>query len=256
MELQLKNPIVFFDLETTGLDIVKDRIVEISYIKVYPGGREELKTLRVNPEMPIPADATAIHHISDDDVRSCPTFKQIAHELADVFRGSDLAGYNSSKFDLPVLAEEFRRADVDIDLMRAKMVDVQVIFYKMEPRNLSAAYRFYCGAELEGAHGACADTRATYEVLKSQLQRYDTLKNDVDFLSQFTMQRRNVDPAGRIVLDEAGCEVINFGKYKGRKLDEVLRTDTGYFGWVMNADFAESTKQVFIKAHLRIAGKL
>ncbi|MBP5260119.1 MAG: 3'-5' exonuclease [Paludibacteraceae bacterium] len=256
MELQLKNPIVFFDLETTGLDIVKDRVVELSYIKVYPGGKEEKKTYRVNPEMPIPSESTAVHHITDEDVKHCPTFKQIAQELADVFKGCDLGGYNSSKFDLPVLAEEFRRADVEIDLMRAKMVDVQVIFHKMEPRNLSAAYRFYCGAELEGAHGACADTTATYEVLKAQLDRYSNLKNDVDFLSQFTMQRRNVDPAGRVVLDDAGHEVINFGKYKGRRLEDVLRTDTGYFGWIMSADFAESTKQVFVKAQLRLSGKI
>lgn len=255
MELRLKNPIVFFDLETTGLDVVKDRIVEISYVKAYPDGHEESKTIRLNPGRPIPAESTAIHHITDDDVKDCPSFKRVAQELASVFKGSDLAGFNSSKFDLPVLVEEFCRADVDIDLTRAKMVDVQTIFHKMEPRNLAAAYRFYCGAELNGAHGAAADTKATYEVLKAQLDRYPELKNDVDFLSRFSSRQRNVDPAGRVVFDDAGNELINFGKYKGRNLDEVLRTDPGYYGWIMSADFAESTKRVFTRAQLRAAGK-
>jgi len=242
---------VFFDLETTGTNIVSDRIVEISYHKVSPNGKEETKTMRVNPEMPIPAESSAIHGITDADVASCPTFKSVAKEIAHDIEGCDLAGYNSNRFDIPLLAEEFLRADVDIDLMKRKFVDVQVIFHKMEQRTLSAAYKFYCEKELEGAHGAKADTLATYEVLQSQLDRYPDLKNDVDFLSKFTTQSNNVDFAGRIVYNDKGEEVINFGKYKGKKVTDVLNSDPGYYGWIMNSDFSLHTKKVLTNIKLR-----
>ena len=186
MQLNLKSPLMFFDLETTGINVSKDRIIEISYLKVFPNGNEESKTMRVNPEMPIPAASTAIHGITDEDVKSCPTFKMIAKSLAAQIEGCDLAGYNSNRFDIPLLAEEFLRAGVDIDLNRRKFVDVQTIFYKMEQRTLSAAYKFYCNKSLENAHTAAADTLATYEVLKAQLDRYPELKNDVKFLSEFS----------------------------------------------------------------------
>lgn len=251
MKLQLKNPIVFFDLETTGTNIVTDRIVEISYHKVSPNGREETKTIRVNPGMPIPPHASAIHGIYDADVANCPTFKVVAKEIARDIEGCDLAGYNSNRFDIPLLAEELLRADVDIDLMKRKFVDVQVIFHKMEARTLSAAYKFYCGKELEGAHGAEADTLATYEVLKAQLDMYPDLQNDIEFLSKFTMQSNNVDFSGRIVYNDKGEEVINFGKYKGQKVEDVLKKDLGYYGWMMNSDFSLHTKKVLTNIKLR-----
>lgn len=197
MQLNLKNPLVFFDLETTGIDIVKDRIIEISYVKVFPNGKEESKTMRINPGMPIPPASTAIHGITDDDVKDCPLFKNVAKQLAAQIEGCDLAGYNSNRFDIPLLAEEFLRAGVDIDLTRRKFIDVQTIFYKMEQRTLAAAYKFYCQKSLENAHTAAADTMATYEVLKAQLDRYPELKNDVTFLSEFSSFTNNVDFAGR-----------------------------------------------------------
>ena len=215
MELNLKKPIIFFDLETTGVNISHDRIIELSYIKVYPNGTEEEKSMRINPEMSIPAESTAIHHITDEDVADKPTFKQIAKELAKVFEGCDIAGYNSNRFDIPLLMEEFLRAGINIELSRQKFVDVQTIFHKMEQRTLSAAYKFYCNGDLENAHSANADTRATYEVLKAQLDRYPNLKNDVEFLSNFSSFNKNVDLMGRIVYNEQGVEVFNFGKYKG-----------------------------------------
>lgn len=251
MKLQLKNPIVFFDLETTGTNIVTDRIVEISYHKVSPNGREETKTIRVNPGVPIPPHVSEIHGIKDEDVANCPLFKAVAKEIARDIEGCDLAGYNSNRFDIPLLAEELLRADVDIDLMKRKFVDVQVIFHKMEARTLSAAYKFYCGKELEGAHGAEADTLATYEVLKAQLDMYPDLQNDIEFLSKFTMQSNNVDFSGRIVYNEKGEEVINFGKYKGQKVEDVLKKDLGYYGWMMNSDFSLHTKKVLTNIKLR-----
>ena len=200
MQLNLKNPIVFFDLETTGINIVKDRIVEISFVKVHPNGKEESKTRRINPEMPIPPESTAIHGITDEDVKDCPTFKEIAKSLAAQIEGCDLAGYNSNRFDIPLLAEEFLRAGVDIDLNKRKFVDVQTIFHKMEQRTLSAAYKFYCDKSLENAHTAEADTMATYEILKAQLDRYpDDLQNDIDFLSKYSSFTNNVDFAGRMI---------------------------------------------------------
>ena len=251
MRLNLKNPLLFFDLETTGINIVKDRIIEISYVKVSPNGKEESRTFRVNPGMPIPPESTAIHGITDEDVTDCPTFKEIAKTLAKQIEGCDLAGYNSNRFDIPMLAEEFLRAGVDIDLNRRKFIDVQTIFHKMEQRTLSAAYKFYCDKDLENAHTAEADTRATYEVLQAQLDRYPALKNDVGFLSQFSSYSNNVDFAGRMVYNDKGEEVINFGKYKGRLAAEVLKADPGYYSWIMNGDFPLNTKKMFTEIRLR-----
>ena len=251
MELNLKKPIIFFDLETTGVNMSHDRIIELSYIKVYPNGTEEEKSMRINPEMSIPAESTAIHHITDEDVADKPTFKQIAKELAKVFEGCDIAGYNSNRFDIPLLMEEFLRAGINIELSRQKFVDVQTIFHKMEQRTLSAAYKFYCNGDLENAHSANADTRATYEVLKAQLDRYPNLKNDVEFLSNFSSFNKNVDLMGRIVYNEQGVEVFNFGKYKGVSVKEVFeRRDPSYYAWMMNGDFALDTKRVITKIKL------
>lgn len=251
MQLNLKNPIVFFDLETTGINIVKDRIVEISFVKVHPNGKEETKTRRINPEMPIPPESTAIHGITDDDVKDCPTFKEIAKSLATQIEGCDLAGYNSNRFDIPLLAEEFLRAGIDIDLNRRKFVDVQTIFHKMEQRTLSAAYKFYCDKSLENAHTAEADTMATYEILKAQLDRYPDLQNDIDFLSKYSSFTNNVDFAGRMIYNEEGKEVINFGKYKGKLVEEVLKVDPGYYSWIMNGDFPLNTKKILTEIKLR-----
>ena len=250
MQLNLRNPLVFFDLETTGIDIVHDRIVEISMVKVMPNGDEIVKTRRINPGMPIPPESTAIHGITDDDVKDCPTFKEIAKSLAAQIEGCDLAGFNSNRFDIPMLAEEFLRAGVDVNLGRRKFVDVQTIFHKKEQRNLTAAYKFYCQKDLENAHSAEADTMATYEVLKAQLDRYPDLENDINFLSQYSSFNKNVDFAGRMVYNEQGKEVINFGKYKGRLVEEVLKNDPGYNGW-MNGDFPLNTKQMLTEIRLR-----
>lgn len=252
MELALKNPIIFFDLETTGTNILRDRIVEISYIKVMPSGNETERTLRINPGMPIPAEATAIHHITDDDVKNAPPFKQVAQELANVFLGCDIAGFNSNRFDVPMLMEEFLRAGVNIDLSRRKFVDVQTIFHKMEQRTLIAAYKFYCGKDLTEAHSANADTRTTYEVLKAQLDHYPSLKNDIAFLSDFSSQNKNVDLMGRIIYNEAGKEVFNFGKYKGQLVEDVFRRDIGYYSWMMQGEFPANTKQVITNIKLRM----
>ncbi|MGM9832446.1 MAG: exonuclease domain-containing protein [Candidatus Limisoma sp.] len=252
MELKLQNPLIFFDLETTGVNASKDRIVEISYIKLMPNGTEVEKTLRINPEMHIPEEATAVHGITDADVADKPRFKDIAKELARVFEGCDIAGFNSNRFDVPLLAEEFLRADVEVDFSRRRFVDVQTIFHKMEQRTLSAAYKFYCGKDLDDAHSANADTRATYEVLKAQLDKYPSLQNDVDFLSKFSTHNRNVDLAGRIVYNDNNVEVFNFGKYKGIPVEEVLKTDSGYFGWILNGDFPQNTKNVLTNIKLRM----
>lgn len=252
MELNLKNPLVFFDLETTGTDTVKDRIVEIAYLKVFPNGKKEVKTRRINPEMPIPPAATAVHGISDDDVKDCPAFKQIARSLADQIEGCDLAGFNSSRFDIPLLAEEFLRAGIDIDFSRRKMIDVQIIFHKKEERTLKAAYKFYCGEELIDAHSAEADTLATYEVLKAQLDKYDDLENDIEKLAnEFSFFNNNVDLAGRIIRDENGVEIFNFGKHKGKSVSEVLKKEPSFYAWMMDADFSLNTKQVLTKIKLR-----
>lgn len=252
MDLNLKKPLIFFDLETTGVNITKDRIVEISYIKVFPNGTEEERTFRINPEMPIPAESTAVHHITNEDVKDAPTFKMIAKELERVFEGCDIAGFNSNKFDVPLLSEEFYRVGIQFGMTNRKMVDVQTIFHKMEQRTLVAAYKFYCGKNLEDAHSANADTRATYEVLKAQLDKYQSLKNDIDFLSGFSSQNRNVDLAGRIIYNDQNVEVFNFGKYKGQPVEVVLRKDPGYFGWMLQGDFPKNTKSVLTNIKLRM----
>ncbi|MGL4518968.1 MAG: exonuclease domain-containing protein [Phocaeicola sp.] len=257
MNLKLKNPIVFFDLETTGININTDRIVEIGYLKIYPNGNEESKNMRINPEMAIPAQASAVHGIYDADVANSPTFKDVAKEIARDLEGCDLAGFNSNRFDIPVLAEEFLRAGVDIDMMKRKFVDVQVIYHKLEQRTLSAAYKFYCGKDLTDAHSAEADTRATYEVLKGQLDMYpEVLENDVNFLADYSSFNKNVDFAGRIVYNEEGVEVFNFGKYKGVSVSEVLQKDSGYYGWMLNGDFTLNTKNVLTKIRLRDSGMI
>lgn len=251
MKLNLKNPIVFFDLETTGTNIVTDRIVEIAYHKVSPNGREETKTIRINPGVPIPQSASDIHGITDADVADCATFKSVAKEIARDIEGCDLAGYNSNRFDIPLLAEELLRAEVEIDFTKRKFIDVQVIFHKMEQRTLSAAYKFYCEKDLEGAHGAEADTLATYEVLQAQLDRYPALENDMESLSKFTTQNNNVDFAGCMIYNEKGDEIINFGKHKGKKVVTVLEEDPGYYGWIMKSDFSLHTKKMLTNIKLR-----
>ncbi len=250
MRLHLKNPIIFFDLETTGINIASDRIVEISYLKIDLNGNESSKTLRLNPEMPIPEKVVAIHGISNEDVKDAPTFNEVAKSVARDFEGCDLGGYNSVRFDIPLLAEEFLRAGVEIDLKRRKFVDVQVIFMKMEPRTLTAAYKFFANKELENAHSAEADTRATYEVLQAQLDRYSNLENDIGKLAEFSAHNRNVDFAGRIIFNEEDVEVFNFGKYKGMPVSEVLDKDPGYYGWMMRGDFPLYTKKVLTSIKL------
>ena len=254
MKLNLKNPIIFFDLETTGLDITKDRIVELCYIRVEPNGNEEAKSMRINPEIHIPEEASKVHGIYDEDVKECPTFKQIAKTLWHTFEGCDLAGYNSNKFDVPLLVEEFMRAGVDIDLSKRKLVDVQNIYHKLERRTLIAAYKYYCGKDLENAHSALADTQATYEVLQAQLDKYpNDLQNDMQFLADYSRMSNNIDFAGRFVYDENGVELVNFGKYKGKPLKEVLQKDPGYYGWIMQSDFTMNTKQVLTKLRFKYA---
>ena len=243
MQLQLKRPLVFFDLETTGINVTKDRIVEISYLKIRPDGTEESRTWRVNPLVRIPEQATAVHGITNEDVKDCPPFAAIAGDLAGQLADCDLAGFNSNRFDIPLLAEEFLRAQVDIDLNRRKFVDVLTIFHKMEPRNLKAAYKYYCGKELTEAHQSESDTKATYEVLMAQLDRYPELENDVDALSVYSSFTNNVDFAGRMVYNDNGDEVIHFGKYNGQLVRDVLKKDPGYYGWMMQGDFALDTKK-------------
>lgn len=250
MKLNLKNPVVFFDLETTGINIASDRIVEISYLKIDVNSNETSKTLRVNPEMPIPQKSSEIHGIYDEDVKDAPKFSEIGKNIAKEFEGCDLAGYNSVKFDIPLLAEEFLRAGIDIDLKKRKFIDVQVIFMKMEPRTLSAAYKYYCNKSLESAHSAEADTRATYEVLLSQLERYNNLENDIQKLSEFSSHTRNVDFAGRIIYNDNDVEIFNFGKYKGKAVSEVLDKDPGYYGWMMQGDFPLYTKKILTSIKL------
>lgn len=252
MQLNLKNPLIFFDLETTGINISKDRIVEISLLKVYPNGKEEVKTRRINPEMPIPPTSTAIHGISDEDVKDCPTFKQVAKSLVDILEGCDLAGFNSSRFDVPMLSEEFLRSGIDFDMSKRKFIDVQIIFHRKEPRTLEAAYKYYCDKTLENAHSAEADTRATYEVFKSQLVKYPDLANDIEALSkEYSSFNDNVDFAGRMVYDDSGVELFNFGKHKGKPVSMVLLDEPGYYAWMMDGDFPLNTKQMLTKIRLR-----
>ena len=279
MKLNLTRPLIVFDLETTGLDFIRDRIIQISYIKVSPDGTEERENLFVNPEKPIPHEVVELTGITDDDVKDAPTFKTLAPQLCEKFKGCDFAGYNSNHFDIPMLAEEFLRAGIDFDFSKVRLIDAQTIFHKMERRNLAAAYKFYCGRKMEEdftAHRADEDTEATYRVLMGELDKYApgvqeepdrVLENDMDYLAEFSKQNDNVDFAGRIVwkpvigadgkpvLDADGkeqkVEVFNFGKYKGRPVVDVLRTDIGYYSWMMGGDFTFNTKQVLTRIRLR-----
>ena len=252
MQLHLDKPIVFFDLETTGVDVAKDRIVEICLLKVHPDGSEEARTLRINPGMPIPREASEVHGIYDNDVADCPRFVDVALEVWTFIKGCDLGGFNSNHFDIPMLAEEMLRAGVDADLGACRRIDVQNIYHKLERRTLVAAYKFYCHKDLEEAHSALADTRATSEVLCAQLDHYpDALQNDVDFLADYSCMSRNVDFAGRIVLDDNNVEIFSFGKYKGQPVVNVLRHDPGYYSWIMQGDFPLNTKQVLTQIALR-----
>jgi len=241
-KLILKRPIVFFDLETTGTDNAKDRIVELAFVKISPDGKRDKYTKRLNPGIPIPAEVTKIHGISDEDVKDAQTFKQIAHHLYEWMHGCDLGGYNSSKFDLPLLAEEFLRAGINVDFTERHMVDVQQIFFKMEARTLGAAYNFYCNKDLNNAHSAEADINATIEVLEAQLERYTEIGNDIPALHQFTHTDEYVDYARRIVMKD-GHPVFNFGKHKGRKVEDIFNAEPQYYDWMMQADFALHTKQ-------------
>jgi DNA polymerase-3 subunit epsilon len=255
MKLNLSRPIIFFDLETTGLTIGKDHIVELCYIRIEPNGNERAETLRFNPGMPISKEASEVNGITDKDVKDCPTFAEKAPELAKVFEGCDLAGYNSNRFDVPMLVEEFALCGIDIHVMEKKLVDVQNIFHKMEQRTLVAAYRFYCGKELENAHSALADTRATLEVLEAQLDRYPELKNDVPFLADFSQIFRGVDLACRFVYDENNVEIVNFGKYKGMAVKDVLKKDPNFRHWMLQGEFTMNTKQTIERLALKYAGK-
>ena len=251
MELQLKRPLCFFDLETTGVQISKDRIVEISILKIFPNGTQESKTWLVNPEMPIPAETTEIHGITNEKVANEPVFKQIATTIYDMIKGCDLGGFNSNRFDIPLLAEELLRVGVDFDMKSTVAIDVQTIFHKMEKRTLSAAYKFYCDKDLENAHSAEADTIATYEVLKAQLDRYPELENDMKFLSEFSSRKAFADFAGFIAFNKEGKEIFSFGKHKGKLVETVMDQEPGYFGWLQNADFPLYTKKVLTAIRLR-----
>lgn len=251
MELKLSKPICFFDLETTGIDITKDRIVEISILKVYPNGNKESKTWLVNPTIPIPKAASDVHGITDERVAGEPTFKELAKQIHNMIKDSDLAGYNSDRFDIPLLAEEMLRAEVDFDLGNRVSVDVQTIFHKMEQRTLSAAYKFYCGKDLIDAHTASADTNATYEILKAQLDRYDNLENNIKKLSEFTYRKQIADFAGFIGYNDKGEEIFTFGKHKGKRVEDIFDEEPGYFGWLLGADFPLYTKKILTAIKLR-----
>jgi len=271
MKLNLKKPLVIFDLETTGLDLVRDRIIQISYIKVFPDGHEERGNEIINPECPILPVITQLTGISNDDVKDKPTFKQLSTKLAETFAGADIAGFNSNHFDVPLLAEEFLRAGIDFDFSKCRLIDAQTIFHKMERRNLAAAYKFYCGRKMEDdfeAHRADQDTEATYRVLMGELDKYapganedpeKVLENDMDQLAEFSKLNDNVDFAGRIVwaeVDGKRTEVFNFGKHKGKPVSDVLRFDPGYYSWILGGDFTYNTKQVLTRIRLREAGGL
>lgn len=253
MNLKLHKPLCIFDLETTGTNVGKDRIVEICILKVNPDASRESKTWLVNPEMPIPEAASAVHGIYDKDVADAPTFKDIAPKVAEMISGSDLGGYNSNRFDVPLLAEEMLRAGQDFDLGKFRLVDAQTIFFKMEPRNLGAAYQFYCGKSLENAHSAEADVMATFEVLNAQVAHYDEVPETIAELSEFTYQNKFADLAGFIGYDDSCVEIFTFGKYKGQRVKDVFSKDIGYFGWIQNADFPLYTKKVLTA--IQLSGK-
>ncbi len=254
MELNLSKPLVYFDIEATGLNIAKDRIIEVSFLKVHTDNQEETKTWRVNPEVPISEESYKIHGITQDDVKDEPIFKDIAKNVLQFIDNADLAGFNLLKFDLPLLMEEFIRADLDFDLQKRKIVDVQRIFHQMEKRTLEAAYRFYCDKDLSQAHSAEADTYATHEVLQAQIQQYQELENDVQFLNDFIgdPKSRFVDLAGRLIYNDKGLEVFNFGKYKGKPVKEILEKDPGYYSWMMKGDFPEYTKKKMTELRLQM----
>lgn len=248
--LKLNRPIAFIDLETTGVNVASDRIVEIAILKIHPNGDKEMKSQRINPTITIPPEIVAIHGISNEDVKDAPTFKEVARQWANFLDGCDLGGYNSNKFDVPLLAEEFLRADVEFDASTRKLVDVQNIFHRMEQRTLAAAYQFYCNKPLEHAHSAEADIAATHEVLEAQLERYPELKTDVDFLADFSSRTNNVDLAGRIVYNAKGVAVFNFGKHNGKPVIDVFTAEPSYYNWMMNGDFPLYTKKVITKIRL------
>lgn len=251
MNLKLHKPLCIFDLETTGTDISKDRIVEICILKINPDASRESKTWLVNPEMPIPLKASEVHNIYDEDVADKPTLKDIAPQIMQMLSGSDLGGFNSNRFDVPLLAEELLRVGIDFDLSKMKLIDAQVIYHKMEPRNLSAAYQFYCGKTLENAHSAEADTLATFEIIDAQVAKYEELPNEINALSEFSYHNKFADLAGNIVYNNEGVEVFNFGKYKGQRVVDVFKKDIGYFGWIQNADFPRYTKKVLTAIQLK-----
>jgi len=251
MQLKLKRPIVFLDLETTGVNVGTDRIVEIALLKIHPDGKKEEICMKINPTIPIPIESSLIHGIYDEHIKDAPTFKSVSKDMQTFILGADLAGYNSNKFDIPLLIEEFTRAEINMDISMIKLIDVQNIFHKLEQRTLGAAYKFYCNKTLENAHSAAADTNATFEVLLSQLEKYDVLENDVEFLSKFSTVNKNVDLAGRIVLNDKGDEVFNFGKYKGRPVRDVFKIESSYYDWMMKGDFATNTKNVITQIRLK-----
>jgi len=255
INLSLHRPIAFIDIESTGVSIGSDRIVEISILRLMPDGKEEVDTFRINPTIPIPAEVSAIHHIFDKDIQDKPTFKELAPKLFQIIDPCDLAGYNSNKFDIPLLAEEFLRAGMDFDMQNRKSIDVQNIFHKMEQRTLAAAYKFYCGKDLENAHSAEADIRATFEVLMAQLEKYESLQPNVAFLHTFSTTNDNVDLAGRIVRNKGGVEVFNFGKHKGRPVMEIFKSEPSYYNWMMDGDFPLSTKRVITMLRLKAFNK-
>ncbi len=256
MNLILKRPLAFIDLETTGINVVTDRIVEIAILRANPNGSSDTKEWRVNPTIPIPPEVTRVHGIKDEDVKDCPTFIDLAKDIYTFISNADIAGYNSNKFDVPLLIEEFTRAGIILDLSTRKLIDVQNIFHKMEKRTLGAAYKFYCDKDLTNAHSAGADTNATFEVLKAQLDKYPDLKNDVDALAQFSSMNRNVDLSGRIVFNEQGMEVFNFGKHKGKTVKDVFTKDQSYYDWMMKGEFATDTKNVITRLRLRDFNKI
>lgn len=251
MELNLHKPICFFDLETTGIQVSKDRIVEISILKVFPNGNKESKTWLVNPEMHIPEETTAVHGITNEKVANEPTFKELAPTIYQMVKDSDLAGFNSDRFDIPLLAEEMLRAEIDFDMKNTVTVDVQTIFHKKEQRTLSAGYKFYCGKDLDGAHSAAVDTNATYEILLAQLERYPDLENNIKDLSEFSTRKKSADFAGFIVFNKEGKEAFSFGKHKGKLVEDVLQNEPGYYNWIQNADFPLYTKKVLTAIKLR-----
>jgi DNA polymerase-3 subunit epsilon len=248
--LQLKKPLAFIDLETTGTNLGSDRIVEIAIVKVMPDGNRTVKRKIINPERAIPKASSDVHGYTDDIVKNAPTFKQVAHELKQMLDGCDLAGYNSNRFDIPMLVEEFLRAGIDFDMKGRKMVDVQNIFHKMEQRTLSAAYKFYCNKTLEGAHGAEVDASATHEILIAQLQRYPHLGNTIESIFKIIGEENIVDLGRRFVIDN-GIEVFNFGKFKGKAVADVLKSEPQYYDWMMKGDFPQHTKQKLTEIYTR-----